>query len=59
MQVRGDDVMQVLICKSNMLLAKFIGRFYGSVLTKNNKLQNLIEHRVICKRVARSKKTKI
>lgn len=26
-----------------MLLAKFIEGFYGSVLTKNNKLQNLIE----------------
>lgn len=48
-QVRGDDVIQVLICKSNLMSAKFIEMFYGSVLTKNNTLQNLIEHRVICK----------
>lgn len=55
MQVRGNDVIQVLICKSTMLLAKIIERFYGSVLTNNNKFQN----RVICKRVARSKETKM
>lgn len=49
-QVRRNDVIQVSTCKRNLLLAKFIEQFYDSVLTKNNILPDLIEHRNICKR---------
>ena len=53
-------MIKVLICKGNLLLAKFIKRFYDSVLTKINTLHNLIEHTLfVRKRVERSKKNKM
>lgn len=45
--------------KSNLLSAKFIEGFYGSVLTKKRTLQNLTEHSIICKREERSEENKI